>query len=102
MEAQLSPVNCILINDFNRDGNVDMLLAGNEYETEITTGSYDAGYGLLLLGNEKKTFTPLTPRESGLFLRGDTRCLQQLLVKDKPIILAAINNGPLVVHKINN
>ena len=48
-EAQFAPVNCILVNDYNKDGLPDILLAGNEYQTEVMTGQYDASYGLLLL-----------------------------------------------------
>ena len=98
--VQYAPVNCILINDYNKDGYPDILIAGNEYESGITTGQYDASYGLLLLGNSNKTFTPVTQEKSGLFLRGDTRCIRQIIINKKPMILAAVNNEMLQVYKI--
>ncbi|HEX8314420.1 MAG TPA: hypothetical protein VF609_05495, partial [Flavisolibacter sp.] len=95
VEAQFAPVNCIVVNDYNNDGVTDILLAGNEYQAEVMTGYYDAGYGLLLLGLGNKNFKAMPQHVSGVFLRGDTRCMRTIVVKDKPVIIAAINNGPL-------
>jgi hypothetical protein len=100
-EAQFSPVNCVLINDYNKDGVSDILLAGNEYQTEVMTGQYDASYGVLLLGTTNKTFTYVPQTKSGIFLRGDTRCMRSLSVNKKEIIIAAINNSPLQLYQLN-
>ena len=99
-EAQYAPINCILVNDYNKDSYPDILIAGNEYESDITTGQYDASYGLLLLGNSTKTFTPVGQAKSGFFLRGDTRCMRNIIIDKKPMILAAINNTKMQVYKI--
>lgn len=101
-EAQFAPVNCILINDYNNDRYPDVLIAGNEYQSDITTGQYDASYGLLLLGNAKKRFTPVTQAKSGFFLRGDARCMRQIIINKKPMVLAAVNNTKLQVYKIGD
>ena len=98
-EAQFAPVNCMLVNDFNKDGSPDILLAGNEYGAEVMTGQYDAGYGLLLLGTTNKTFVTLPLSGSGFFLRGDTRCMRSIVVNNELVILAAINNSALQVFK---
>ena len=100
-EAQLAPVNCILVNDYNQDGLPDILLAGNEYETEVMSGQYDASYGLLLLADPNKTFKAVPQSKSGVFLRGDTRCLRSFIIHGKPMVLAAINNQALQVLRIN-
>lgn len=100
-EAQFAPVNCILVNDYNKDGFPDILLAGNEYETEVMTGQYDASYGLLLLGGRNKIFTVMPQNKSGIFLRGDTRCLRSIIINKKQMILAAINNAKLQVFRLN-
>ncbi|CAN5502248.1 VCBS repeat-containing protein [soil metagenome] len=99
--AQFAPVNCILIDDFNKDGIADILLAGNEYETEVSTGQYDASYGLLLTGNTNKTFTAIPQNKSGIFIRGDVRCMRQIATTKNKYILAAVNNSPLAVLKLN-
>src|SRR5690606_11187249 len=49
-EAQIAPVYGILIEDFDRDGNLDVLLSGNDHGSEIKAGRYDASKGLLLKG----------------------------------------------------
>ena len=100
-EAQFAPVNCILVNDYNKDGLPDILLAGNEYQTEVMTGQYDASYGMLLLGSPAKTFTAIPQSKSGIFLRGDTRCMRSIVINNKPMMLAAINNSMLQVLRVN-
>jgi hypothetical protein len=98
-EAQYAPVNCVLVNDYNKDGLPDILLAGNEYETEVMTGQYDAGYGLLLFATSNKKFTAIPQSKSGIFLRGDTRCMRSIIIQNKPMILAAINNAALQIFQ---
>lgn len=100
-EAQFSPINCMLISDFNKDGFTDILLAGNEYETEVATGQYDAGYGLLLTSDANKKFTAVTQSQSGIYIRGDVRCMKNISTKQNNYILAAVNNNPLEVFKLN-
>ncbi len=71
--AQISSVNGILIQDYNNDGNKDVLIAGNLYGSEIETPRNDAGYGLLLTGNGKGEFTAMPADQSGLYLKGDVK-----------------------------
>jgi enediyne biosynthesis protein E4 len=71
--AQFSSVNSILIDDFNKDGNLDVVLSGNLYQAEIETPRNDAGFGVLLEGNGKGQFTSRFSNESGLFVKGDVK-----------------------------
>ena len=71
--AQFSPIYGILVQDFNGDGNLDAILAGNFFGTRVKYGRYDANKGLLLLGNGKGGFKPVTPSESGLNIDGEVR-----------------------------
>jgi hypothetical protein len=101
MEAQFAPVNAIVCDDFDNDGFKDLLLAGNEYQTEVVTGRYDASYGCFLKGSDKKTFTSIPPVKSGFILRGDVKDMKLLqLPGGEKIILAAVNNDSLRVFKI--
>ena len=59
IEAQTAPVFGILSNDYNSDGNTDLLLTGNSYSSNIYTGQYDAFTGLFLSGNGKGEFSPV-------------------------------------------
>lgn len=100
-EAQFAPVNSIICEDLDSDGMKDLLLAGNEYQTEVMTGRYDASYGLFLKGS-KQGFTPIRPTESGFILTGDVKSLQLIkTAANKKLVLAAINNDSLRVFELN-
>ena len=92
VEAQLSNINDILIDDFNQDGKLDALLAGNLFVSEIETPRNDAGYGLLLLGDGAGGFNPVNSKESGFFAPGDVKSMAALKGKDKQFILVGNNN----------
>lgn len=101
VEAQFAPVNSIICDDLDNDGHKDLLLAGNEYQTEVMTGRYDASYGCFLRGNNKKQFIPVSPVQSGFILRGDIKDMSLLsLSNGEKIILAAVNNDSLRVFRI--
>lgn len=96
MEAQFAPVQSIVIQDFNKDGKADILLAGNSFATETHTGRYDAMSGLLLIGDGKGQFQPQTLAQSGFYLPGDARslaCLQQ--ANGQSLVLATRNNDTM-------
>jgi hypothetical protein len=63
--AQISPIRGIIAHDVDRDGNLDLIVAGNLNETEPNTPPADAGNGLWLRGDGRGHFTPVAPRESG-------------------------------------
>ena len=95
-EAQFAPVNAILPCDINDDGNIDLLIAGNEYETEAMTGRYDASYGLVLVGNGKGKFNPVNMAKSGFIIDGNVKDMQFVKVKDKgQVMVVAVNNEKL-------
>ncbi len=93
VQAQFAPINSIACNDFNKDGIIDLLVAGNEYQTEPMTGMYAASYGFLLTGQPNKTFKVVNPAESGFCVKGD--------VKDLKIIGGGTNNK-LIIVGVNN
>ncbi|MEM6802115.1 MAG: VCBS repeat-containing protein, partial [Bacteroidota bacterium] len=94
--AQLSPIMGSEILDVNKDGYPDIIAAGNFYPAETETIRYDAGSGLLLLGNGSATFSPLPSEESGLMLSADVRDLKLIqLANDKIGILISSNKGEL-------
>lgn len=100
-EAQFAPINTSIINDFDKDGNADILIAGNEYLAEVSSGRYDAFYGLLLRGNASKAFTPVRPVESGFVVDGDVKSLKIITdKKQKQLVLVAINNDFLKCFEI--
>ncbi|MBS0000465.1 MAG: VCBS repeat-containing protein, partial [Cyclobacteriaceae bacterium] len=100
-EAQFSSVNDMLISDFNKDGNLDLLIAGNMYGIEVKTPRNDAGIGLYLAGDGQGNFRPVNYRESGFYLPYDVKNLAGIRMDNTLLILAACNNDSLRVFKLN-
>jgi enediyne biosynthesis protein E4 len=96
IEAQFAPINGILIEDFDKDGHLDVLLAGNSYGTEPTTGRYDAGTGLLLKGDGKGHFTPLNSQKTGFVADKDVRSLAKIQLKNGSKLILIGNNSNVV------
>ncbi|MBC7888978.1 MAG: VCBS repeat-containing protein [Ferruginibacter sp.] len=99
--AQMAPVFAIISADFDRDGNMDIVLSGNDYGAEVFNGRMDAFYGLLLKGDGKGNFAPLTIKESGICIPLNANALVQLKhVKGWSLLIASQNNGPLKAFEI--
>ncbi|TWR25837.1 RNA-binding protein [Mucilaginibacter pallidiroseus] len=98
VEAQISQLNGIVIDDFDGDGNLDIALNGNDYGTEVSTGRYDAFNGLILEGDGKGGFKPMSILQSGLFIPGNGKALVKLQSAKGGYLLAASQyRGPLKV-----
>jgi hypothetical protein len=92
----------ILCEDIDNDGHMDLLLAGNDYQTDVITGRYDASFGCFLRGGADKEFVSVPPGKSGFVLKGDVKDMALMrLATGERIILAAINDDNLVVFRIN-
>ena len=102
IEAQFAPVNAIVVDDLDADGFKDLVIAGNEYQSEVMIGRYDASYGLVLKGGKNKEFIALPPALSGLRITGDVKSMAILpSAKGGKLLLAAVNNDSLRVFKLN-
>ena len=73
LEAQFAPAFGLGVADFDGDGTSDIFLAQNFFPTDGDTSRYDAGRGLLLLGDGVGGFRPVPARESGLEIYGEGR-----------------------------
>jgi hypothetical protein len=73
VQAQVAPVYGIEVQDVNNDQHMDILLGGNLFAVKPEIGRYDALHGLVLTGDGKGTFTPLTSLQSGINLQGEVR-----------------------------
>lgn len=92
-QAQLSPVNCIGHLDVNKDGHLDIILAGNSRTNHFEYGPTFGFKGLILLGDGKGNFTALPPGKSGLALPGEARAITQLKGADGNVLLLIANNN---------
>ena len=99
--AQFSTVFGIIPEDFDKDGHMDLIIAGNLYVSEVETGRADAGIGLYLRGYGKGDFTAVNVTESGFFASYDVRDLALLKINDnKSLILVANNNDKIQVFEV--
>jgi hypothetical protein len=72
-QVQQSPINSILQYDFNGDGKKDLMLAGNNYQSEVETTRADAGIGNILLGDGNGAYKYLNHLEFGFLADKDVR-----------------------------
>ncbi|HMG66195.1 MAG TPA: VCBS repeat-containing protein, partial [Chitinophagaceae bacterium] len=96
--AQMAPLDGMVVDDFNNDGNLDVAIAGNDYGNEVADGRYDAMNGLVLLGDGKGDFSAESIMQSGLFFPGDAKALIKLNGANNTLLLASTQNrGPLKI-----
>lgn len=94
IQAQVSPTFGTITQDFNADGNLDLMLVGNFYGPNQDVVRYDAGSGLVLQGDGKGNFTPLGPVESGLFANDDARGVTALQQSEaNTLTMIVVNNN---------
>ena len=100
-EAQLSSINGMIIEDFNKDGNLDILVAGNLFNMEIVTPRNDGSIGVYMEGDGKGGFKIKPAEETGFFAPNDVKSLALIKLKigDK-LVLVGNNNGKLQIFKI--
>lgn len=101
IEAQLSQLSGIIIDDVDGDGNLDAVLSGNDYGTDVSTGRYDAFNGLVLKGDGRGNFKPLSILQSGIYIPGDGKGLVKLRgAGNKYLLAASQHKGPLKVFEL--
>lgn len=101
MEAQVSMLNGMITDDFDGDGNLDVLINGNDYGTEVAIGRYDALNGLLLKGDGKGNFKALSILQSGIFIPGDGKAMVKLVSGNGSYLAVASQyRGPVKVFEL--
>jgi enediyne biosynthesis protein E4 len=96
-EAQLAPVYGMLASDVDRDGHMDLLLAGNFDGFKPEIGRMAASFGVLLRGDGHGAFSPLRAPQSGFFVPGQSRDIQRVRGASGDLYVVSRNNDrPLV------
>jgi len=98
--AQVSAINGMVSGDIDKDGNKDIILAGNFYPLRVSLGPIDAGMGLVLKGNGKGNFTAMPYAETGLNMQGDIRDMIPIKAGSQTLFAAAKNNAPLQIVQL--
>lgn len=102
-EVQYSPVFGMHAEDFNNDGNEDVLLVGNLYSMEVGLGREDASIGKLLLGNGKGEFDIMPYSKSGFLSDKDAKALVKINdISGNSLYAISNNNDSLTVFKKTN
>jgi hypothetical protein len=101
LEAQLTPIYGILAGDYDRDGSLDVLVAGNFDGVKPEIGRMHAGYGVFLRGDGKGSFTPQRATESGFFVPGQARDIQPIRTARGVLYVVTRNNDrPLAFRAV--
>lgn len=92
--VQLSCICGITCADVNQDGNLDLIMGGNNFEFKPQYSRLDANYGNVLLGDGKMDFKWQDYSKSGFKIREEIKHLKQFKdAKGKTFIVTAINNS---------
>ncbi len=90
LEAQLAPINAMVLKDLNADGYPDLIGLGNHYITEPETPRYDAGSGFVLFGNAKGKWRY---EPTGLYCPKDAKDLKFLTRSSGLPLIVVTNNA---------
>jgi len=102
LEAQIAPVYGILAGDFEGNGKVGVLMAGNFEGVKPELGDMSAGYGVYLRGDGKGHFVPVRERDSGFLVPGQARDIQRVRTRNGSIYIVSRNNDrPLIFRAAN-
>lgn len=99
LPAQTAPVYGTIPEDVNGDGNLDLLLVGNDYGMEPYSGRHDAFNGLCLLGDGKGNFAELPLSQSGFFVKGDAKGLARLHTATEDLWIATQNGDSVMAYR---
>lgn len=89
---QLSPINDLLAEDVDMDGNMDILAVGNDLTAESTFGQFDALSGLLVKANGGD-FEIVPSRASGFYVPGQSKHLISITDNQGRRLIIAGQNG---------
>lgn len=101
-QAQFTPVYAITPIDYNKDGNMDFLLHGNQTSIRIRMGVIDASFGQLFEGDGKRGFRYISQTQSGLTSVGDVKSCRVVTINNETYLLLGINNVGITTYKLNS
>jgi len=101
-EIQFSPIYEMALIDYNKDGNMDFIAAGNQSAIRIRVGVIDANFGQLFEGDGTGNFKYVPQTKSGLRLTGDVKSLALIPVNQEQYLIVGTNNAGVTTFKVNS
>jgi hypothetical protein len=99
VEAQLSPVFGIAVDDINEDGKMDIWLGGNLYAVKPQVGRLNASKGVLLRGKGERSFAFVPVKESGINVVGEVRDAGVIQSGNSKALIVARNNEKVLMFE---
>ncbi len=100
--VQLSCICAITCSDVNNDGNIDLIMGGNNFEFKPQFSRLDANHGDVLLNDGKLGFTWQNHSKSGFSVKNEVKHIKQFKDKNgKTFIFIAINDEQPKIFLLN-
>jgi hypothetical protein len=101
LQAQFSKVYDAITDDFDNDGQKDILIAGNFFSYKTELGKNDAGLGLLIKVDKNRNIKTINPSESGCYIDGDVRAMTEIKNASEKLLIIGKNEDAVQVLKLN-
>jgi hypothetical protein len=98
LEAQFSPVFAIITNDFDKDGDNDIVLGGNLFSVKPEIGRHDASYGVYIENLGNNNFNAVKGG-AGLMVKGEIRDME---IVGKKLMVARNSDSLLTFEILSN
>jgi len=100
--AQISTINNILVFDINKDGKLDLITTGNNFNYKTQYTRQDASFGDVYFGDGNGNFKWQAPQKIGFFVKGQINAMVKLKInKKQKYILVGPNNDFPKLFKFN-
>jgi hypothetical protein len=101
ISTQFSPIHAMCSTDIDNDGDLDVVLGGNETMVRVRIGKSDASYGTVLINDGNGNFKDLPATKSGLSVMGDIQRLKIIRSPKNVNLLIGIMNHKVRSFSIN-
>ena len=100
IEGQWAPVYAISAQDLDGDGQVELIMGGNQYRAKPQTGIYAASYGTVVTSTRDRQLSTLPPARSGFSVTGEIRNIHPIIIEGNDHLLVARTNDTLQLYRI--
>ncbi|MBQ0734406.1 VCBS repeat-containing protein [Aquimarina celericrescens] len=98
-EAQLSCINDIATEDFNNDGVLDLILAGNQHNFKPQFSRLDAGKGNIMISDENGRY--IDQKSTGFLVQDEVMAMQWITnTSGEKHLVVVINNKAPKIFKL--